>query len=395
MNDALSLVQKSFDGIIGQVVANLAPAITAIAEEFLQFVEGFQGIDGVEGGSGIANAITGAFLDAIDFLAGWGDVFITELRGWVDYFNAPVEKLSGVFEYFNGVVDLLEASFFGFRGIVDGLIIGAAELIKRIPGSGFFFNKDDIEAFQDGLGESLEKDFKRAGDAFFDTRPAAGGAGQRDSTTLQDFANSLSEAFAGRNSPENIEKREKAAQQRTFDRLNANFANTAAKAAEVFGDEVPEGVASAAERVQSLLTDAFSDSEISEEEQRAIVEAQNAYNQAIREGKAALDEAAKEQKRREAEEKRRQDQISKLNERFAEKSEAIERDRLDSLSRASNEALQGNDLRTSAGISQFLALATGREDPAIGEYRKQLKELQDIKREIAKANAAPVDIVGA
>jgi hypothetical protein len=64
------------------------------------------------------------------------------------------------------------------------------------------------------------------------------------------------------------------------------------------------------------------------------------------------------------------------------------------LSRRSQQALEGNDIRTSAGASQFLALATGREDPAISEYRKQLRELQDIKREIAKANAAPVEIAG-
>jgi hypothetical protein len=65
---------------------------------------------------------------------------------------------------------------------------------------------------------------------------------------------------------------------------------------------------------------------------------------------------------------------------------------MDALSRRSNQALQGNDIRTSEGASQFLALATGREDPAVAEYRKQLRELQDIKREIAKANAQPVQI---
>jgi hypothetical protein len=39
-------------------------------------------------------------------------------------------------------------------------------------------------------------------------------------------------------------------------------------------------------------------------------------------------------------------------------------------------------------------LATGREDPAVDEYRKQLRELQEIRREIVKANAAPVEIAG-
>ena len=51
-----------------------------------------------------------------------------------------------------------------------------------------------------------------------------------------------------------------------------------------------------------------------------------------------------------------------------------------------------NDVRTSGGASQFLALAAGRVDPAISEYRKHLRELQDIRREIAKANAPAVEI---
>jgi hypothetical protein len=34
MNDALTMVQATFEGIIGQVVGNLAPVVTALAEEF-------------------------------------------------------------------------------------------------------------------------------------------------------------------------------------------------------------------------------------------------------------------------------------------------------------------------------------------------------------------------
>lgn len=101
---------------------------------------------------------------------------------------------------------------------------------------------------------------------------------------------------------------------------------------------------------------------------------------------------AAEQRARAEEQKAKQ--IADLEERYQERLGDIQRDRLDSLARQSNQALTGNDIRTSAGASQFLALATGREDPAVEEYRKQLRELQDIRREIAKANAAPVEIAG-
>jgi hypothetical protein len=61
----------------------------------------------------------------------------------------------------------------------------------------------------------------------------------------------------------------------------------------------------------------------------------------------------------------------------------------------SNEALKANDVRSSEGMSQFLALASGREDPAIAEYRKQTQKLDEMKAELRALNAQAVDILGA
>ena len=88
------------------------------------------------------------------------------------------------------------------------------------------------------------------------------------------------------------------------------------------------------------------------------------------------------------------EQIADLNERYAERVAEIDADRLDALSQVSQQPLQATDLRTSEGASQFLALATGRVDPAVEEYKKQLKELQKIETEIRKLGGV-VDIVGA
>lgn len=101
--------------------------------------------------------------------------------------------------------------------------------------------------------------------------------------------------------------------------------------------------------------------------------------------------AIEDRKRAEEDKARR---IADLEERYQEQLGEIQRERIDALARSSSEALTGNDLRSTAGASQFLALATGREDPAVEEYRKQLGKLEEIKREIAKANAAPVEIAG-
>jgi len=61
----------------------------------------------------------------------------------------------------------------------------------------------------------------------------------------------------------------------------------------------------------------------------------------------------------------------------------------------SNEALQANDVRSSQGIAQFLALATGREDPAIEENRKTNAKLEEIRKELRALQQEKVEILGA
>ena len=65
------------------------------------------------------------------------------------------------------------------------------------------------------------------------------------------------------------------------------------------------------------------------------------------------------------------------------------------LSRPAAAALEVSDVRTSQGMSQFMALAAGREDPAIEQMRQQLGKLEEIRRELQRVGANPVDILGA
>lgn len=150
------------------------------------------------------------------------------------------------------------------------------------------------------------------------------------------------------------------------------------QAARDAGDQ--DAANAAAARIAQLDQVAAKERDIASGAAQQREEADRKAMQAVEERKRAEEQKAK--------------QVAALEEQYAERAADIEADRLDALSRRSNEALTGNDLRSSAGASQFLALATGREDPAVEEYRKQLRELQDIKREIAKANAAPVEIAG-
>lgn len=63
------------------------------------------------------------------------------------------------------------------------------------------------------------------------------------------------------------------------------------------------------------------------------------------------------------------------------------------LNRPSQRALEVSDIRSSQGISQFLA--AGREDPAVAQRREQLSKLEEIRRALIAVGASPVDILGA
>ena len=65
------------------------------------------------------------------------------------------------------------------------------------------------------------------------------------------------------------------------------------------------------------------------------------------------------------------------------------------LARPSQQALQVSDIRTQEGASQFLAMATGRQDPALEQRRAQLAKLEEIKQAIRATGANPVEILGA
>lgn len=87
----------------------------------------------------------------------------------------------------------------------------------------------------------------------------------------------------------------------------------------------------------------------------------------------------------------------KLEADYAKAREAFDERRLAALSRPSTELLQLEDTRTASGYAALQRFSADQgDDPALQEYRKQLKELQKIRTELAKLDggAATVDIIG-
>ena len=146
MNDAFDLVSATINGIIGQVVGNLAPAITDVTNQFLRFVEEWSGAQG-EGGTGIANAITDVLLQGAEYFAGVFDQFAGDFSKFVETFAFSADVFGGVSNTLLGASESLRVIFNLFQIGIDTLLVGFGKVLEAL-GS---FVSDDLEQFGAGL----------------------------------------------------------------------------------------------------------------------------------------------------------------------------------------------------------------------------------------------------
>jgi len=90
---------------------------------------------------------------------------------------------------------------------------------------------------------------------------------------------------------------------------------------------------------------------------------------------------------------KREEEIASKREELSKVSADMEQERLDALAANTNKALEASDIR-SGGIASVIAMATGREDPAVQEARKQVRKLDEIRNEIRNLGST-VEIAGA
>jgi hypothetical protein len=332
MNGALSQVHATFEGIIGQVTANLAPVITSISEEFLSFVEAFQGFGG-EGGSGIADALTEGLLDFAEYMASIFDAAIAQFLS----FGETMAVVGAIFDFvantFVAVSETLRVIFNVFEMVGNAIMLGLGKILE-------------------GLGSWVNSDLEQAG------RDLAASSYQALGQNAAEAGDAAAHAFNAALGDRNFGRDQTPSE--------GLFGSAVAGARERFGRR---GAERAAPETPQAMT------------------AEQQYADKMRKLQEEMAENA-----RKAEEER-QKKIGDLNQRYAEESAKIEEDRLDKLAEVNQKALEANDIR-SGGISQVLALATGREDPAVSEARAQRKELEKISRELAKLGGT-VEIVGA
>lgn len=336
MNDALDMVSATFDGIIGNVVGNLAPVVESLANDLLAFVEEWNNIGG-EGG-GIADTISNALLDVADYFAGIFDNAVAQFEG----FSVTMETVGSIFEtagnVFSAVGEVLRAVFNVFQLAGDALAAALGTFLQYL---GSYFDKD-LEAFGKGMVDAAMK------------------STAKNSRDLEDAA--------------------------------SNAGKYATRA--IYGGNDAEGAElGPARRAVNRARERMNDPEARAERERARKQKQ-------RDDKAAREAAAADAKaKKDAEDARKlKEKLKPVEKSISGKQEDIYKilsERRADLGGKSNEALKANDVRSSEGMAQFIALATRREDPAIAEYRKQTAKLEELRKELRALQQEKVDIIGA
>jgi hypothetical protein len=203
MNDAFDLVSATVQGITGQVIGNLAPAVTAVVDEFLEFVETFNGTSG-DGGTGIANAITDVLLKGAEYFAGIFDAFTANLAPLGEGFTYAAEVFEVGGKLLLSVSEGLRSVFNFIQVGIDGLLIGFGKLLEAV-GS---YISDDLEQFGSGLAEASKESAAR-NEA--EMKAAA-----------ENAANAFNSIFAGGTAPSAAAK---GAAGKFLDELKANIEN--------------------------------------------------------------------------------------------------------------------------------------------------------------------------
>lgn len=187
MNDAFDLVRATVEGIIGQVIGNLAPAVTDVTNQFLRFVEEWSGAQG-EGGTGIANAITDVLLQGAEIFAGVFDQFVGQFSG----FTESLQATAGVFEFagnaFTAITESLRQVFNLFESIGNGLTLGFGKILEAI-GS---WVSDDLQQYGADLANAAsaelaknQQEFLEAGANSFQAGLDAVGLGEGEASAAE------------------------------------------------------------------------------------------------------------------------------------------------------------------------------------------------------------------
>jgi hypothetical protein len=158
MNDAFDKVRATVQGIVGQVIGNLAPAVTDVTNQFLEFVKTFEGT-GTQGtgGNAIANAITDVLLQGAEYFAKIFDEFVANFGSLGETFSYAADIFDVVSKVLLTASEGLRAAFNAIQIGIDVLLLGFGKIIEAL-GS---YVSDDLEQFGAGLAAASQESADR------------------------------------------------------------------------------------------------------------------------------------------------------------------------------------------------------------------------------------------
>jgi len=306
-----------------------------MAEDFLSFIEGYQGLGDGTGGTALADSITEALFDGAEYLAGIFDYVVAELSNWGMSFSGAIETMAATFDIFSRVVAALESTFYFVRSVFNMFLAEASKWAASFVGMFSSAAAEFLNNFAQEMDRKAEQDMEAASAAadraLGEGERASAGTGMASGWVAQGR-----ERWEGRNSPEAQAEREAARAEREAQRQAAADAKKEA------------------------------------ERQRK------------------LEEAEKERIKKQEELDKK---LSDMRTNLAVKEFEYAMKNAEDLAAVNQKSLQQSDIR-SGGIAGVIAMATGREDPAVIEARKQLRELQALRASVDGLGNV-VEIVGA
>ena len=168
MGDSFDKVRAAIQGVINQVTAYLAPAITAISTAFTDMV-------GNIGGATIGQRIGDGILQGARYFAEIADYFVAQSGPIWNYVSQVGQQWNAVWEFgqrvvafFAGIGDSLQAAFGiligGISGPVQALMEAAAFIGERLgfDTSGLDAAIAGMQAFNDTIGDGITENLNSA-----------------------------------------------------------------------------------------------------------------------------------------------------------------------------------------------------------------------------------------
>lgn len=161
MNDSLDLAYAAIQGIVNQVTAGLAPALTEVANLWSGFVA-------ATGGASIGAGIVEILLDGAEVVARVFDYAASVIRPVWEYAAQVVNGLGGVANVWNGVAIVMQSVVLAFQGVLSaigavGSAFGAAitKLMSGLLGVAAkvaeFFGKDELANTIKGMQDYTDR----------------------------------------------------------------------------------------------------------------------------------------------------------------------------------------------------------------------------------------------